>query len=523
MNAMWTRLADRQPDLDPADRAPSSPERIDVDLAAYVAQQRELSELRAHVAALRSSLAMIEFDLDGTILDANENFCAAMGYSLDEIRGRHHRMFVDEQYARSDEYREFWDILRSGRHHAARYKRSAKGGREIWIEATYNPILDEHGRPVKVVKYATDITAQQLEFADLRGRASAIGASLAVIEFDLDGTILTANDNFCAAMGYRLDEIRGRHHRTFVDPADAAGDDYRRFWEILRSGRFHVGQYRRIAKGGREVWIQATYNPILDAEGRPFKIVKFATDITAQKRMMAQLKTSIDDNFAELDAVVGKIAAESSSAASRTAANVAALASASDELAGSVRHIGEIVERSKHTVDVTAEHSASAAATTEELLAATNAMTRCVGLIQAIASQINLLALNATIEAARAGEAGKGFAVVATEVKNLAGQAASATELITSEINGLQTRAGQVSTSLVSIAEAVAQVRESFASTAGAVEEQAVVSRNMSEGMNSVSVAVSTISAQIDELVTAVRVTATAVDETRDAAARLLG
>jgi methyl-accepting chemotaxis protein len=241
------------------------------------------ADLEAVVGAINRSQAMIEFQMDGTILTANENFLKTLGYRLDEIQGRHHRMFVDPAEQNSTAYAEFWASLNRGEYQAAEYKRVAKGGREVWIQASYNPIFDLNGRPTKVVKFATDITARKLADADFAGQIAAIAKSQAVIEFQMDGTILAANENFLATLGYRSDEIQGRHHRMFVDPAEQNSTAYADFWARLNRGEYQSGEYRRIGKGGREIWIQASYNPILDPGGKPFKVVKFATDITAQK------------------------------------------------------------------------------------------------------------------------------------------------------------------------------------------------------------------------------------------------
>ncbi|HSW14124.1 MAG TPA: PAS domain-containing protein, partial [Solimonas sp.] len=257
---------------------------------------QELADLRGQIAAIGKSQAVIEFSLDGRILNANGNFLATVGYSLDEIRGQHHSMFVDPVYRQSIEYRLFWDKLGRGEYDSGQYKRIGKGGKEIWIEASYNPILDAAGKPFKVVKYATDITAQKQQAADHSGQLAAIGKAQAVIEFTLDGRILQANDNFLGAIGYTQDEIRGQHHSMFVEPAYRASVDYRLFWEKLGRGEYDAGQYKRIGKGGREIWIQASYNPILDLGGKPFKVVKYATDITAQKLQAA-------DRAGQLDAI----------------------------------------------------------------------------------------------------------------------------------------------------------------------------------------------------------------------------
>lgn len=240
-----------------------------------------LNDLLGQMQAINRSQAVIEFDLNGNILKANENFLKTVGYSLAEIQGRHHSMFVDGTYKNSPEYDNFWAGLRRGEFSSGEYKRYAKGGKEVWIQASYNPILDETGKPYKVVKYATDVTAQKVLNADYAGQIDAIGKSQAVIEFNMDGTITNANHNFLKALGYSLEEIKGRHHSIFVDPAFRDSQEYQNFWEGLRSGRYNAGEFCRFGKGGKEVWIQASYNPILDLNGKPFKVVKYASDITS--------------------------------------------------------------------------------------------------------------------------------------------------------------------------------------------------------------------------------------------------
>ncbi len=235
------------------------------------------------VDALNRVQAVIEFELDGTIKHANDNFLAAMGYTLDEIKGKHHSMFVEPAYRNSPEYRQFWSDLNAGKFMVDEFKRIRKDGSEVWIQGSYNPIFDSTGRPVSVIKFATDVTEQKLQRADFEGQLAAIDKAQAVISFSMDGTILNANENFLNALGYSLDEVKGRHHRIFVQKDLVESAEYRNFWEALNRGEYQAAEYLRIGKGGKEVWIQATYNPILDMNGKPFKVVKFATDVTERK------------------------------------------------------------------------------------------------------------------------------------------------------------------------------------------------------------------------------------------------
>ncbi len=250
------------------------------------------ADYQGQLQAISKTQAVIEFDLQGNVQTANENFLNTLGYALDEIKGKHHSMFVDSAYGNSAEYRRFWDDLRTGRFQTAEYKRLGKGGKEVWIQASYNPIFDQNGRVFKVVKFATDVTESKLQNADYQGQLAAIDKAQATIEFNMDGTIRAANSNFLATVGYSLDEVKGKHHSMLVEPSFAAGHEYRLFWDDLRVGKFQAAQYKRLGKGGREVWIQASYNPIFDLNGRPFKVVKYATDITASKQMELEIAES---------------------------------------------------------------------------------------------------------------------------------------------------------------------------------------------------------------------------------------
>ena len=252
------------------------------------ADAKDLSDLRGIVAAVDRSQGVIEFATDGTILDCNDNFLAVVGYTRDEVVGQHHRMFCEPSLASSKEYEAFWRKLGSGAFDTGEYKRIGKDGREIWLQATYSPILDDQGRPTKVVKFASDITDQTLRTAETAGKMAAVDRSQGVIEFSLDGTILAANNNFLSLLGYTADEVVGQHHRMFCEPEYAASEEYQSFWRKLGTGAYDSGEYKRLGKGGREVWIQATYNPILDADGTPVKVVKFASDVTDQKLLAAE-------------------------------------------------------------------------------------------------------------------------------------------------------------------------------------------------------------------------------------------
>jgi methyl-accepting chemotaxis protein len=478
-------------------------------------------ETEAKLAALNKAQAVIEFNLDGSIITANENFLRTVGYTLADIQGKHHSMFVEPAFRETAAYAEFWRRLKAGEYQAARYKRLGKGGKEVWIEASYNPLLGRDGKPYKIVKFATDITRQMEEQADLKGQVEAIGKSQAVISFDLDGNILDANANFLAAVGYSLPEIQGKHHSMFVEPGMRTSPDYLEFWRRLKNGEFQTAQYKRIGKGGREIWIEASYNPILDASGRPYKVVKYATDVTQQVSLLVNLRGMIETNFGEIDAAVGQSTLEANSAsqaATATSGNVQMMASAAEELAASVREIAQSMASSRSATDVAFAEAESANEYTGKLTSAAEAMGGIISLIQSIAGQINLLALNATIESARAGEAGRGFAVVASEVKNLASQAARATEQISTEIDAVRSVSNGVVEALTKIRDSVETMRNHVVGTATAVEQQSAVTQEMSSNMQDASLAVSRIASNIGAISAAVGRVSQAVGTTKKAA-----
>ncbi|MCJ9734201.1 PAS domain-containing methyl-accepting chemotaxis protein [Bradyrhizobium sp. PRIMUS42] len=422
------------------------------------------------IAAISRAQAVIEFRLDGTIVTANENFCKALGYSFSEIEGKHHSLFVAEADRNGAAYREFWAALNRGDYQAGEFKRIGKGGKEVWILASYNPLLDETGKPYGVVKFATDVTAEKLKNADLAGQIAAIDKAQAVIEFNMDGTIIAANANFLGALGYSLAEIKGKHHSMFVEPSERDGAAYREFWAALNRGQYQAAEYKRIGKGGKEVYIQASYNPILDLNGKPFKVVKYATDTTRQ--------------------VLVRMGNE------RVRGMMESVAAGSEELNASVREISEAMTKSRETAMSAVEQVASADAQAQRLTEAAQSMSGIVEMINSITGQINLLALNATIESARAGEAGRGFAVVASEVKSLANQAKQATDKIGQEIGSLNGISGDVVSALGSIKQAINNVSEYVTSTAAAVEEQSTVTNEMSTSMQRAAAEAAAIAAR---------------------------
>ncbi|MFT7623570.1 MAG: methyl-accepting chemotaxis protein [Myxococcota bacterium] len=507
MQGTPVRTATEPPALDSAlATQPDSPNKT-------ISHNQTMLDLQGQLAAINRVMAVIEFDLHGVITHANDNFLNTLGYQLDEVRGQHHRMFVDSAAAASPEYRDFWRALNRGELSAGTFERKAKDGSSVWIQASYNPILDENGRPFKVVKYATDITEQTLRNVDSADQLAAINRAMATIEFGQDGRIADANQHFLDALGYTLDEIRGRHHGLFVDPTFRASGKYADFWRRLQRGECISGLFQRKAKDGSDVWIQACYNPILDSQGRVFKVVKYATDVTriVQTRMeVGEVATHLGVASKELTAVAAGMATaaldavtrstDASAASEQVSQNIQSVAGATEEMAASVTEIAGNAARAARVSADAVRAAETTNATIAKLGESSTEIGQVIKQITCIAQQTNLLALNATIEAARAGEAGRGFAVVANEVKELARETARATEDISEKIATIQSDTGHAVKAIGEISELIDEISGIANSIAGAVEEQTVTTREISQNLSEAARGSSSIAEAIGRL-----------------------
>ncbi|MBA4798943.1 MAG: PAS domain-containing methyl-accepting chemotaxis protein [Rhizobiales bacterium] len=493
--------------------------------------------------ALSNAQAMIWFKPDGTILDANDNFLKTLGYRLDEIVGKHHRIFCEEAIRSAPEYQRFWSDLAAGKTQSGQFRRQSKASEDVWIEATYTPVF-HGGRVVRILKIASDITHTKIVALHDNNRLRAIDQSQAIIEFEPDGTIVEVNDNFLKAMGYDRSEVIGQHHRMFCDPMYRETSEYEQFWENLRAGQFTASNFLRFGKGGREVWIQAAYTPVYNSRGKVYRVIKVATDISGRMHAVKIIgaaikrlaegdltvrltdpldsvleKTRVDVNIAAealdktLSSIVHAVEALSANATvindvangiatngERQAATVEETAAAIDEITTTIK---DTTKRTQATMQLVGDMRSNAegsglvvkqaTSAMDEIASSSKEIENIIGVIDEIAFQTNLLALNAGVEAARAGEAGKGFAVVAQEVRELAQRSASAAK----DIKGLIAKASGAVQHGVSLVDKTGQALQSIVNQVqeidGNVDAIAVAAREQAQGIGEINGAINTL------------------------------
>jgi methyl-accepting chemotaxis protein len=401
--------------------------------------QQNLANQTAMLEAIDRSMAVVEFDLNGIVLRANQNFLKTLGFTAEQVLGKPHRQFCTPEFARSSQYTQLWTRLKDGHFESGTFERVASNGQPIWLEANYNPIKDAAGNVVKVVKYAMDVTAKVQQESETKARLQAIDRAMAVIEFNLDGSIISANQNFLTRMGYTLAELKGKHHRLFCTDSLVNSSEYQDFWRRLNQGEFFHGQFERVDKRGQVVWLEANYNPVYDASGRLSKVVKFASDVTSRVQQHERDARSASEAY-HISVETRKVAEQGTEVIQQTASEMREIAANIDQSSTLIAQLGERSEQ----------------------------ITTIVNTIRAIADQTNLLALNAAIEAARAGEQGRGFAVVADEVRQLAARTSGSTAEISTMIGLIQTETRQAIKSMGTTRDRAAEGVE-LANLAGTV------------------------------------------------------
>ncbi len=544
-------------------------------------QKLRNADFEGQISAIGKSQGVIEMGLDGKILKVNDTYRNMLGYAENELVGQHVSMVLDPAFAKTAAYTELWNKLVQGGSDAGQYKRICKGGREVWIQASYNPIYDLNGKPYKIVNYTMDITEQKLKAADNAGQIAAISKIQGVIEFDLMGKITAVNENFAAVTGYSEKEIVGNHHSMFVEPTYKNSHEYKAFWDKLGRGEADSGQYKRIGKGGKEIWLQASYNPILDMNGKPFKVVKYATEITeqvlAQQTMtvaveetqeiiqrakagdltdrvslqgktgaIAQLCEGINalmDKMTEvviqvkeagetINTAAGEISTGNNDLSSRTEQQASSLeetASSMEELASTVKQNAENAKQANQLAAAASgvavkggEVVANVVTTMSDINESSRKIEDIISVIDGIAFQTNILALNAAVEAARAGEQGRGFAVVAGEVRNLAQRSASAAKEIKELITDSVTKTAEGTKLVEDAGKTMEEIVASVQRVTDIMGEISAASQEQSAGIDQVNTAITSMDEVTQQNAALVEEAAAAAESLVEQAATLM-
>ena len=417
--------------------------------------ENKLSELQWQLDSINRNVAEIRFRPDGSVIYASNIFLEMLGYKLEEIAGQHHRIFCEKNYASTADYSRFWQKLADGHPQSGLFRRLRKDGNLVLIEATYIPVQNQDGKVIEIIKIGSDVTQRENELLSLRAVHAAISRSMAEIEFTPNGDILHANENFLRAMGYRLSDIKGRHHRMFC--FDNFYQENTNFWQSLKGGTFLSGQFERKTASGETIYLEATYNPVVDEAGQVVKVLKFATDVSSQKHKADEIRQAAELSFTTAE--------ETSQISVR-----------------GMESLASSIELSQSTLNLIN----GAVILITQLNAQAKDIEKIVTTIQGVAEQTNLLALNAAIEAARAGETGRGFAVVADEVRQLAARTSSATVEIQNVVTANGKLTQQLNIDMNSIARSAEENNDQIATVT-------TIMREISDGADHVARTVSTL------------------------------